>query len=168
MYYEITILEISKCLRNLSEILNKAASFAEQKKFDPQNLLEARLAPDQFNLLRQIQIACDTAKFTAGRLSQKAMPSFPDDEKNLADLQSRIQATLDYLASFSPDDFATASATKVSLPRWDGQHLNGDEYLLQHAMPNFFFHYTTSYAILRNNGVEIGKKDYLGPMPYKK
>lgn len=169
MYYDLTIVQFTKMLGNLREILNKAAAHAETKKFDVTVLLNSRLAPDQFNFIRQIQIACDTAKLGVARLTGKTdtVPVHTDTETTLAELQSRIQSVQDYLAGFSAADFANSDAIKVTNPRWDGKHLLGHEFLIQHVIPNFYFHFTTAYAILRHNGVDLGKKDYLGSMPYK-
>ncbi|MDP5136129.1 DUF1993 domain-containing protein [Rheinheimera baltica] len=169
MFYDLTVVQNSKMLQNLSAILDKAAAFAESKKFDVTVLLNARLAPDQFNLTRQIQIACDSAKLGAARLTGKvdSAPKHADDKTTLADLQQRIRDTMDYLATFSEADFTTAATQHITQPRWEGKYLHGYEFLIQHVMPNVYFHITTAYAILRHNGVDVGKKDYLGAMPYK-
>lgn len=167
MLYELTVPQSMKMLKNLSAILDKAAAFAEAKKIDSEVLLNSRLAPDQFNFIRQIQITCDTAKLGASRLTGKEAPSHPDDEKTLDQLKSRISSTMGYLETFKEKDFANAATIKVSQPRWEGKYLSGMEFATHHMIPNFYFHLTTAYAILRHNGVEVGKKDYLGPMPYK-
>jgi hypothetical protein len=168
MLYEITVPQFTKMLKNLSQILDKAARHAEAKKFDVENLLNFRLFPDQFNLIRQVQIACDTAKLGASRLTGKEAPVHEDQEKTVPELKTRIQDVIGYLGTFSEADFQGAEERKVSQPRWEGKYLTGKEFALQHAIPNLYFHITTAYSILRNNGVEIGKKDYLGEMPYKK
>lgn len=169
MFYDITVVQFSKMLQNLSAILNKGASFAETKKVDVAVLLNARLAPDQFHLIRQVQIACDTAKLGAARLTGKtdSAPKHADDETTLAQLQQRISDTVAYLASFTEADFSQAATQKISQPRWEGKYLTGYEFLIQHVIPNLYFHISTAYAILRHNGVDVGKKDYLGTMPYK-
>lgn len=169
MYYEITVVQFSKMLNNLAAILEKAELAAVQKRYDMSVLLNARLAPDQFNLIRQIQIACDTAKLAAARLTGKVddAPKHDDSETTLAELKTRIEETLNYLASFSESDFAGASERQISQPRWEGKYVTGAEFAIEHAMPNLYFHITTAYAILRHNGVDVGKKDYLGAMPYK-
>lgn len=169
MFYDITVVQFSKMLQNLSAILNKGASFAETKKVDVAVLLNARLAPDQFHLIRQVQIACDTAKLGAARLTGKtdSAPKHADDETTLAQLQQRISDTVAYLASFTEADFSQAATQKISQPRWEGKYLTGYEFLIQHVIPNLYFHISTAYAILRHNGVDVGKKDYLGAMPYK-
>ncbi len=167
MLYEIVVPQFTKMLRNLSAILDKAARYAEAKKFDVEVLLHSRLAPDQFALLKQIQIACDTAKNGAAKLTGKDAPIFDDQEKSLSDVKARIERTIAFLETLSDSDFAGAEARRVTQPRWAGKTLSGQEFALQHMVPNFFFHVTTAYSILRHNGVEVGKKDYLGPMPYR-
>jgi len=168
MFYEITITQFSKMLGNLSAILDKAASFAEAKKIDTEVLISSRLAPDQFNLIRQVQIACDTAKMCASRLTGKEAPVHEDCEKTLLELKARIESVQTYLQTFSPKDFNGAEERKISQPRWEGKYLTGTEFAIQHAIPNLYFHVTTAYSILRHNGVEVGKKNYLGEMPFKK
>lgn len=167
MLYAITVTQYCKALDNLSACLDKAAAYAESKKFDVEVLLNSRLAPDQFNLIRQIQIACDTAKFGAARLCGKEAPSHPDTEKTLPELQARIKTVQSYLNSFTEADFAGAEERHVSQPRWEGKYLTGLEFAIQHSIPNLYFHITTAYSILRHNGVDVGKKDFLGAMPYK-
>lgn len=169
MLYELTVVQFSKMLNNLSAILAKGAQFAEAKKADVNVLLNSRLAVDQFNLTRQVQIACDTAKLGVARLTGKesSAPKHEDGDATLAELQARIQSVVAYLAEFTPEDFADAATRKISQPRWEGKYLTGLEFAIQHAIPNIYFHVTTAYAILRHNGVDVGKKDFLGAMPYK-
>jgi hypothetical protein len=169
MFYELSVVQFTKMLNNLSAILSKAESFAESKKFDVEVLLNSRLAPDQFPLIRQVQIACDTAKLGVARIAgvADAAPKHEDTETTVAELQARIQSVIDYMSGFNAEDFAAAATQKVSQPRWKDQYLNGQEFIIEHAIPNIYFHVTTAYAILRHNGVEVGKKDYLGAMPYK-
>ncbi|MBM9502177.1 DUF1993 domain-containing protein [Leptospira sp. 201903071] len=167
MLYEITILQFSKMLKNLSILLEKGASYAETKKFDVEILLNSRLAPDQFHLIKQVQIACDTAKLGVSRLTGKDSPKHEDQEKTLSELQTRIQSVLKYLGTFTEEDFQNSLDRKISQPRWEGKYLTGKEFAIQHAIPNFYFHITTAYSILRHNGVDLGKKNYLGDMPFK-
>lgn len=167
MLYDITVTQYSKMLDNLSRILDKAAQYAEAKKFNVDVLLNSRLAPDQFNLIRQVQITCDTAKFGAARICGKEAPSHPDTETTLVELQARIKTVQGYLASFKPEDFVGAETRHVSQPRWEGKYLTGTEFVIQHSLPNIYFHITTAYSILRHNGVDVGKKDFLGNMPLK-
>ncbi|MEK2647046.1 DUF1993 domain-containing protein [Bdellovibrio sp. BCCA] len=168
MLYETTNPPFVKMLRNLLEILDKGAQFADSKKIDMEVLLHSRLAPDQFPLTRQIQIACDTAKLCAHRLTGKEVPSHADNEKTFGDFKARIESTISILEKFSAADYKGAEAKHITQPRWEGQYLTGEEYVLHHAIPNFYFHITTAYSILRHNGVDIGKKDYLGKLPLKK
>lgn len=168
MYYEVTISHFAKMLQNLSAILDKGAAFASEKKFDMEVLLQSRLAPDQFPLTKQIQIACDTAKLCASRVTGKDAPTHADTEKTLVELKARIDSVVSYLGTFSSKDFLGLEERHISQPRWEGQYLLGNEFIIEHAIPNFYFHVTTAYAILRNNGVSVGKKDYLGKMPFKK
>ncbi|ATX78209.1 MULTISPECIES: DUF1993 domain-containing protein [Reinekea] len=169
MLYDLTVVQFSKMLTNLSAILDKANGFADGKKIDMAVLLNARLAPDQFTLTRQVQIACDTAKLAVARLVDQAdaAPKHDDSETTVAQLQERIQSVLDYLASFSEADFANAATSTITQPRWAGKHMVGEDFAIHHAIPNIYFHITTAYAILRHNGVEVGKKDYLGAMPLR-
>lgn len=168
MYYDILVSQNSKMLHNLTKILDKGQAFAESKKVEMDVLLNDRLAPDMFNLIRQVQIACDTAKLGAARLSGKEAPKHDDTEKTLPELKARIESTIGYLNSLKADDFKGAAERQISQPRWEGKWLTGHDYLVQHVIPNMGFHVTTAYAILRTNGAEVGKKDYLGEMPYKK
>lgn len=169
MIYPTVIVQFSKLLGNLNAMLDTAAAHAATKKFDIEVLLQARLAPDQFNLLRQVQVACDTAKLGAARLADKesSAPSHPDTEQSLAEIKTRLQSVIAYLGSFSAADFAGAAERRITTPRWKGKSLSGEEFLTQHAVPNMYFHVTTAYAILRHNGVEVGKKDFLGELPYR-
>jgi hypothetical protein len=168
MMYEIAINQFSKMLNNLSQILDKAAEHAVSKKFDVEILLNARLAPDQFNLIRQVQIACDTAKLGAARLAGKEAPAHDDNEKTLPELKARIEKVVAYLSTFTPQDFTSAETRKISQPRWEDKYLSGTEFLIQHAFPNVCFHIATTYSILRHNGVDVGKKNFLGEMPFKR
>lgn len=169
MIHKVVVTQFAKMLGNLSAILDKAATYAEPKKIDMDVLLNARLAPDQFNLLRQIQIACDTANLGAARLIGKeaSAQSFPDTEKTVADIKARIASTIAILQKLTEADFAESATRRISQPRWEGKTLSGEEFFIQHVTPNFYFHITTAYAILRHNGVDVGKKDYLGAMPYR-
>ena len=168
MLYDLIIVQFSKMLGNLNHILDKANQNADSRKIQMEVLLNSRLAPDQFNFIRQIQIACDTAKLCAARISGKDAPSHDDSEKTLGELKTRIEDTIKYLKGFSEKDFVGGMERHISQPRWEGKYLTGYEYVVQHAVPNIYFHITTAYSILRHNGVDIGKKDYLGEMPYKK
>jgi hypothetical protein len=168
MIYELTVPASIKSLRNLSNCLEKAGGYADSKKTPMEVLLTSRLAIDQFPLTRQIQIACDTAKLGASRLSGQTAPTHDDSEKTLPEIQARIKSTISYLESLNKDQFKGAEQKQISTPRWEGKWLTGEEFATQHLLPNLYFHVTTAYAILRHNGVEVGKTDYLGEMPFKK
>lgn len=169
MIYEIVVPQFTKMLGNLSAILDKAAAYANEKDFEVEVILRSRLAPDQFDLITQVQIACDTAKLCAARLAgkEKDAPNHADTEKSLAEIKGRIEKVKTYLGTFSAEDFAGAAKRRISQARWKGKSLSGEEFLVQHAIPNLYFHVATAYAIMRHNGVSIGKKDYLGELPYK-
>jgi hypothetical protein len=163
MYFEI-IGQMQKMLGQLDKWLDAAAAFAESRKFDSANYLTLRLAPDQFAFARQVQTACDTAKLVAARLAGKTAPSHPDNEQTLADLHARVRAVVGYLKEFSEPDFAGAATRVITQPRWEGKIMSGADYFLEHGVPNFFFHITHAYAILRHAGVQLGKRDYLGAL----
>ncbi|MBC7427766.1 MAG: DUF1993 domain-containing protein [Bacteriovorax sp.] len=167
MIYELTIPQFVKTLKNLDAMLDKAAGFADSKKFETEVLLNSRLAPDMFPLTRQIQIVCDTAKLGASRLTGKNAPVNDDSEKTFSEVKTRIASTITYLQTMKPEDFKNAATITVTTPRWEGKTLTGEQYAVHHVIPNFYFHVTTAYSILRHNGVDVGKKDFLGEMPYK-
>ena len=152
-----------RMLGNLDQLLEKAEAYAKERNFDPNLLVTSRLAPDMRPLSSQIQLASDTAKGTAARLSGGAPPSMPDTEATLADLRTRIARTVDYLNSV-PADAVDGSEERDVVLKTPGGDLpfKGLQYLTGFALPNFFFHVTTAYAILRHNGVPLGKLDFLG------
>jgi uncharacterized protein len=163
----LLILEMHKLLGSLDTCLGKAVLAAETKKYDVNVLLQSRLAPDMFPLVRQIQATCDQAKYAAGRTTGKDIPSHPDTEQTVAELRERIAAVRGYLSSVSQQDFDTIDERTVTTPRWEGKSMTALGYLIEHAQPNFYFHLAMSYAILRHNGVDVGKRDYLGALPYR-
>jgi hypothetical protein len=163
MYYE-TLQQMKKMLRQVDAWLVAATAFAQTKAFDPNIFLGFRLAPDQFPLGRQVQIACDTAKLAMSRLAGKDAPAHADSEQTLEELRARIASVLTYLDGFSAKDFEGAAQRVVTQPRWEGKVMSGADYFMEHAVPNFYFHVTHAYAILRHNGVNIGKRDYLGAL----
>lgn len=167
MIYDLTAVQFAKVLGNLETILTKAAGFADGKKVEFDVLLQSRLAPDQFNLLRQIQIATDTAKLGVVRLTGKEAPSHDDKEKSLPELKARLQSVIAYLNTVGAKDFQGCEEKKITTPRWEAKYMNGYDFAIQHVIPNFYFHVTTAYSILRHNGVDIGKNDYLGKLPFK-
>ena len=163
MSYEM-IGQMKKQLGQLDKWLDAAATYAQEKKFDPNLVLIYRLAPDQFPLVRQIQSSCDTAKLAAARLAGKEAPSHPDTEQTLDEVHARVRAVIGYLDGFSATDFASAATRVITQPRWEGKFMTGADYLLEHAVPNFYFHLSHTYAILRHIGVPLGKRDYLGTL----
>lgn len=147
----------------LSAILTKAAAFAEHRKIAPEVMLGLRLAPDMFALARQVQVACDFAKNTSGRLAGAELPKFADEEKSFAELQERIAKTKSYILGLPAKAFDGAEARMIQFPMRGKPHeMRGDAYLNSFALPNFYFHAAAAYAILRANGVELGKGDYMG------
>ncbi|MGH7270160.1 MAG: DUF1993 domain-containing protein [Polyangiaceae bacterium] len=163
MYYE-TFCQMKKMLGQLDKWMEAAEAFAKTKPFDSSVLLGMRLAPDQFPFSRQVQIACDTAKLAASRLTGREAPAQPDTESTIPELRARVRSATAYLDGFSAKDFAGAATRVVSQPRWEGKVMSGADYFMEHAVPNFFFHITHAYAILRHSGVPVGKKDYLGTL----
>jgi hypothetical protein len=157
--------QYAKMLHNLEHWLDNAAEHAKAKAFEIDTLVHARLAPDMYSLDRQIQAACDTAKFSAAYLSGKEPPAHPDTEKTIAELRERIKKCLAFLETITPADVAGAEDRKVSPKFMQGKWVKGEHFLLQMSLPNFYFHVTTAYAILRHNGVNLGKRDYIGSMP---
>jgi hypothetical protein len=161
--FDQTVVPISRALTNLSAILAKAEAHADKQGIEHSALLNARLFPDMFGLIRQIQVASDMAKGGAGRLAGVEVPSWEDDETSFADLQARIQKTLDFLAGIDPEAFEGADSRTVEMAIPDGSiKMEGKVHLLDFVIPNLYFHVVTTYNILRHNGVEIGKRDFLG------
>ena len=150
-------------LGNLQTWLDKADAHAQAKKFDPTVYLSARLAPDMLPLKTQIQIACDTAKFCVARLAGVDGPKFDDAEATLTELRERVSATVAFIKSVPAAKIDGSEAKEITVPRRSGPlMMQGEAYLKHYAMPNFYFHVTTTYALLRHNGVELGKMDFLG------
>jgi hypothetical protein len=149
-------------LRNLSAFLDKAAAFAEAKKIDPSVLLQSRLAADMLPLTRQVQIACDAAKNCVPRLAGQEPIKIEDNEKTIDELKARIAKTIDYLSGFDAASLNGSESREIKVPTRDRTlEFTGLDYVRTFALPNFFFHVTTTYNILRHNGVELGKRDYL-------
>ena len=166
MYYQ-SFKQIKKSLVQMDHLLTMAGEYAKSRSFDGNVFLSMRLAPDQFSLDRQIGIACDTAKLGASRLTGKDAPSHSDDQKTLDEMHVRFRSVIAYLDGFSEKDFAGAATRSVTTPRWEGKTMTGEDYFLEHVQPNFFFHFTHTYAILRHGGVPVGKKDFLGALTQK-
>lgn len=152
-----------RMLGNLNTWLDKAEAHAQAKKFDPAVYLGARLAPDMLPFTKQIQIACDGAKFGVSRLAGVEAPKFDDNEASVTELRERVRATIAFIQSVPASKIDGTEDKDVTIPRRDGpMTLKGEFYLKHYVMPNFYFHLTTAYALLRHNGVELGKADYLG------
>lgn len=161
--HSISIPVFTRQLTNLSTILGIAAANAEARKIEQSVLLGSRLAPDMLPLSRQVQIACDTVKSGAALLAGVEAPSHADDEASFAELQARIAKTLEFVQSISAAQLDGSEDRTVTLKRRDKEtHFQGQAFLLDHVLPNLYFHITTTYAILRHNGVELGKRDFLG------
>jgi uncharacterized protein len=152
-----------RMLDNLLGWMNKAEAHATAKNFDTSVLLSARLAPDMLPFVRQVQIACDAAKFCMARLASAEAPKFEDTESTLEEVRQRVRKTLEYVRSVPAAQVDGSDQREIVVPSREGSFtLKGEDYLRQFALPNFFFHVTTAYALLRHNGVDLGKADYLG------
>jgi hypothetical protein len=161
--YQASVPAFLKMLKNLSAILDKAEAFAAARKIDPEVLLNWRLAPDMFPLTRQIQIAADFAKGTTARLAGAEVPKYADEEKSFAELKARIAKTVKFVEGFAARDIDGSEARDISLTVGGQEmHFKGEPYLVHFALPNFYFHATTAYGILRACGLEIGKRDFIG------
>jgi hypothetical protein len=161
--YQASVPVFVRMLTNLSKVLDRAVAHAEARKIDPTVLVNARLYPDMLPLAKQIQIASDTAKGAASRLAGQEPPKYDDTETTFAELKARIDKTIALLNSFKPEQIDGSDEKTVTLQiRGNATPFAGLAYLMNHATPNFYFHVTTAYDILRHNGVEIGKSDYLG------
>lgn len=157
-----TIVQMKKMVANLDRWIEKAIAHADAKKFDPNVFVTARLAPDMFAFARQVQNACDGLKFATARLAGKEAPKHADTEATMLELRARCKKVISYVDGFKPTDFEGAKVRKIVLPHVEGKYSLGADYLCQQAMPNFYFHVTMAYAILRHNGVDVGKRDYIG------
>lgn len=163
MYYQV----ISQCtqgLKNLKTFLDKAERHAAAKKFDAGVLMTGRLAPDMLNFIYQVQSACDYVKGAAAWLSGQTPPKHEDNEQTIGELRARIDKTIAFAEIVQEAQYAGASERKVSFSWAPGKTIGGEDYLLQMTIPNTFFHISMAYAILRHNGVELGKMDFLGPI----
>lgn len=161
--YQASVPRFVNILSNLSNILDKAQAHLDAKKLDDAVLTRFRLYPDMLPMGRQVQIACDTAKGLVSRLAGVEIPAYEDNETTLADLKARIAKTIAYVQSFTPEQIDGTEDKDIVVKRGDKEtHYKGMQFLLGHAIPNIYFHVTTAYAILRHNGIEIGKRDYLG------
>lgn len=167
--YDLTVPQLVKSLRNLDAWIERAGTYAKTAQVAPDTLINARLAPDQFMFVRQVQVACDNAKYIVGRLAGKEWPSHPDTEASFDELRARIESVIGYVGGFTPQDFAEVGERKITLP-WmpDGTWLRAEDYLVQFALPNFYFHVVTAYSILRHKGVSLGKADFIGGLPMQR
>ena len=163
-FHDATVPAFLQILGSLEGLLTKAEAHCKAKNIQPEVLLSARLYPDMFPLTRQIQTASDFAAKTCARLTGSEVPSVPDTETTFEELQQRIAKTVDYVKAFKPAQFEGAEAKDITFPAGPGKTmtLKGQQYLSNFALPNFYFHAATAHGILRHNGVEIGKRDFLG------
>lgn len=161
--YQASVPRFVNILGNLSNILDKAQVHVDAKKLDTATLTTYRLFPDMLPMTTQVQIACDTAKGVVARLAGVEIPVYEDNETTLADLKARIAKTIAFIQTVTPGQIDGTEDKEIVIKRGDKEtHYNGMQFLLGHALPNFYFHVTTTYNILRHNGIEIGKRDYLG------
>ena len=161
--YDAAVPTITRALENFIHVLEKGAAYAEAKKIEPSVLLGARLFPDMFPLSKQVQIASDIAKSGVSRLAQVEVPKYEDNEATFADLVARVRKTIAYLETLKPEQVEGAEGRTVKWTQQGTDHSQvGKDYLFQRVLPNVFFHCSTAYNILRHNGVELGKQDFLG------
>jgi uncharacterized protein len=162
--YDASIPTITRALTNLIGVLEKGAAHAETKKIDPAVLIGSRLYPDMFPLSKQVQIASDIGKSGPARLAQAEAPKFEDNEKTFDELTERLRKTIAYLESLKPEQFDDGTRTVTFPVQKETKTMPGARYLYTRVLPNVFFHCATAYNILRHNGVDIGKGDFLGPI----
>ena len=161
--YQVSVPRFVNILGNLSNILDKAQAHVDARKLDPTTLTTYRLFPDMLPMTSQVQIACDTAKGAVARMAGVQIPVFEDNEKTLAELKARIAKTIAFIQSVKPEQIDGTEEKEIVIKRGEREdRYNGMQFLLGRALPNFYFHVTTAYNILRHNGIEIGKRDYLG------
>jgi hypothetical protein len=161
--YQASVPVFIGSLKNLKTVLAKGAAFAVAKKVDESVLLNSRLAPDMFSLSRQVQITCDFAKGCCARLAGQDVPKWDDTEKSFADLAARIDKTIEFVSAFGAAHIDGQEDRDITISvAGNPMQFKGQPYLMHFAIPNFYFHMTTAYAILRHNGVEVGKGDFLG------
>ncbi|MDB5244261.1 MAG: hypothetical protein JWN18_131 [Parcubacteria group bacterium] len=165
--YTYTVPLFIKTLGGLKNVLAKAEAFAKEKGMSEETLLADQLAPDMFPLSRQVQMACDNAKGATARLAGVEAPKFEDTEKTFAELQTRIDKTLEFVQSVPESAFAHAADRKIVLPYFADKYLTGFDYTREYVLPNFFFHTVTAYALIRKNGVNIGKADYTNNVNFR-
>jgi uncharacterized protein len=160
--YQASVPVFQKMLGNLDHLFDKALADAAARKYDPSVLLQSRLAPDMFPLIRQVHIAADFAKGTSARLAGVEVPKYADDETSFEQLKARLKKTQEFIAGFQPAQIDGSEGRAIVFKAGPRElNFTGQDYLLMYALPNFYFHYTTAYAILRHNGVQIGKTDFV-------
>ena len=164
MLHDLSVVQIAKMLRNLQAWIDKGVAHAESRSWDPEKLLAGHLIADQYTLLEQVQAACDAAKALAARLAGVDVPSHPDEETTLPEIRERIEKTVAFLESVTPEQVEDAGSRELTLPFLPDKRIKGSDYVAEMALPNFYFHIVTAYAILRSNGVELGKRDYVGSL----
>jgi hypothetical protein len=165
--HDMIAVQFPRSLKALRTILKKGQGFAQERKFDENAFLQTRLAPDMLPLVKQVQITTDSAKGAVARLTGKTVPSFADDETTLEQLLSRIDKTIAVLQDTKPEDFKDYATKKISFPWVPGKEMSGADYFSSHLIPNFYFHMTTTYDLLRGSGVQLGKNDFLGEQNWK-
>ena len=162
MTFSCTVETYLRGLTNLQTFLDRAEAFAKEKKFEVDTLLQSRLAPDMYPLVKQIQVTCDTAKGTVARLVGKQPPKHEDNEKTFAEIRSRVTKTMDYVKTITAGDLKNCEDRRVDLPWAEGKWMHAGQYIPEMALPNFYFHLAMTYGILRHNGVNLGKMDFIG------
>ena len=165
--YDLCIPQFKKALGSLDRWIEHSVANADRRKFDPNLLVNARLAPDMFPFARQIGSACDTAKFTPARLTGKDAPKHADNEQTLAELTARIKSVVAYLDGYRAQDLEGLDTKVIAPPSLRGKSIVARDYVIEMQIPNFYFHVCMAYAILRHNGVELGKTDFLGSLPLR-
>ncbi|MDO8552785.1 MAG: DUF1993 domain-containing protein [bacterium] len=172
--YAVTVPPMIKALSMLPKIMDKAIAHAESRGTERHpgskhlaSLLNDRLVFDQFHFIRQVQIACDNAKGGAARLAEVEIPVYEDNEKTVDELKARIEKTIAFLKTIKPEQIIGKEEIKITLPYWKNRYATGFEYATEYLLPNFYFHIVTAYSILRKNGVDIGKKDFINGLPLK-
>ncbi len=161
----MTVPVFIKALTNIDHLLTQSEKFAAEKGISESEFLSSRLAPDMFPLLKQVQVVTDNAKGAAARLAGVEIPTMTDEEVSFADLHARIVATIAFLKTLKSEQFEDAATRKIHIKYFPGKHFLGHGYLAEYALPNFYFHFVTIYAILRMKGLTIGKADYMGGLP---
>ncbi len=156
-----------RTLESINEILGKAEVHAKERNFDPNSFLALRFAPDMFPFVKQVQIVTDIAKGSVARLANKKAPIFEDKETTIVELKNRIGKTIEFLAATKPEEYKGYEDVMATFPWLPGKALEGQDFLVSHALPNFYFHATTTYSLLRMSGVNLGKADFLGKQNWK-